>query len=408
VDWATLSITADVPLAGRAAGVQLADLAAQNGDGIYTLTLAPPLGALADATVHVAVADHQGNITRVARHFSIVAGGPTPTPTTAGPSPTVTRTATASATRTVSATASASPTPAPRVAVSGSVRYFRGDRPVAGVSVQTATTDATGAYALTAPLGADLTLTPRRTGGIGSAVSALDAAWVLQQVAGIRQLDATETLAGDATGNGALSTVDATRILQLVVGLRARLPAAALCDSDWIFFPDAAGPPPALVTPSFAGGVCRLGAIAHTPLTAAASGQSFRAAVLGDCTGNWQPPGPAALRASAGTSTASAGRLRRTRGGQYRLPIRIGAASLSAVELELQADPALRLRTVRALGPAQRSIVQFAQHAGGRIAVALASAAPLAGARLVAVFDGPADAATAVRLQARVDDVDAR
>ncbi|MGH7788399.1 MAG: dockerin type I repeat-containing protein, partial [Candidatus Binatia bacterium] len=407
VDWSTLSITADVPLAGRAAGAQLADLAGQNGDGIYTLSLTPPLAALADATVHVAVADHQGNITRVARHFAVVAGGPMPTATIAGPSPTATRTSTATASRTSTATASPSATPGPRAAVGGSVRYFSSDRPVAGVNLPGATTDAAGAYALTAALGADLTLSPRRSGGLGTAVSALDAARVLQHVAGLRQLDAIEALACDATGNGAVSTVDATRILQLVVGMRTRLPSAVLCDSDWAFVPDAAGPPPALVTPSFAGGICRPGAIVHTPLSGPASGQNFRAAVLGDCTGNWQPPVAAALRARASSSTASAGRLRRTRGGQYRLPIRISAASLSAVELELQADPSLRLRAVRALGPAQHSIVQFAQHPGGRVAVALASPAPLAGARLVAVFDGPADAAPAVRLRARVDDGEA-
>jgi hypothetical protein len=70
----SLSITADVAINGRAAGAELADLALAAGDGIREIALAPPLHSLPQAHVYASVRDVQGNITRVARRFSITAG----------------------------------------------------------------------------------------------------------------------------------------------------------------------------------------------------------------------------------------------------------------------------------------------------------------------------------------------
>jgi hypothetical protein len=411
VDWSTLRVTASFPVNGRAAGAQLADLAGMSGDGIRTLTLSPAIAALADGTVNVEVADVQGNITRVARQFSVQGAAGTPTPTTpAGPPPTATATHTASATATATPTHTHTPTRPPDVAVGGRVRYYHGDRAVADVVVTGDTlTDATGAYALAAPLGGTLTLEPRRTGGWHGSVSALDAAYVLQHVANYRTLGPLEALACDTTGNGSLTALDATRILQLAVGMRSRLPAAIACGSDWAFFPDVAGaPPPTLVTPSFAGGTCTLGAIVHDPLAGAAAGQNFRAAVLGDCTGNWQPPAMSALAARALAARVDVGRLRRARGAQFRLPITVRGSDFSAVELQLRAHPSLELREVRALGAAQRALLRFARGGDGRVTVALASATPLDGARLVAVFTGERGARPNVTVRAaRIDEATA-
>ncbi len=85
----SLSITADVAMAGRAPGSELADLATSAGDGIWTVALAPALTDVSNAHLHVAVADQQGNVTRVDRRFSVGAG-PAPTPTFAVPQPTAT------------------------------------------------------------------------------------------------------------------------------------------------------------------------------------------------------------------------------------------------------------------------------------------------------------------------------
>jgi len=77
----SLSVVADVPLAGRPAGAELADLATSIGDGIQAIDLGEPLTDIADALLLVEVADRQGNVTRVARRFSIGGEGPPPTAT---------------------------------------------------------------------------------------------------------------------------------------------------------------------------------------------------------------------------------------------------------------------------------------------------------------------------------------
>lgn len=240
---------------------------------------------------------------------SAAGASPTPTPSATPLPPTSTRTATATGTRTGTATAtrtatatgtatrtaSATATAPPTYRVAGRIRA-RGGQGVAGVLValppsgQSAATDATGAYAFAAAPGGALQLAPRRSGGAGAGVTALDAAWVLQAVAGSRTLDASQRLAGDVTGDGTLSALDAAYILQHAVGSTIPFPAAAACGSDWLFVP---APTPApgqtLIPPVLTAGTCEPGAIAFAPLAADASGQDFTAVLLGDCTGNWAP-----------------------------------------------------------------------------------------------------------------------
>ena len=68
----SLSITATVPVEGRGAGAQLADLFVPNADEfIYTLTLGTPIDNAAGAQLYAQVADQQGNITRVVQTFSV-------------------------------------------------------------------------------------------------------------------------------------------------------------------------------------------------------------------------------------------------------------------------------------------------------------------------------------------------
>ncbi len=74
IELATLSVTADFPVAGRAPGSELNDLAVAVGDGIYEIGLGGALGPLAEAHVRVEVADVQGNITRIDQRFATAAG----------------------------------------------------------------------------------------------------------------------------------------------------------------------------------------------------------------------------------------------------------------------------------------------------------------------------------------------
>ena len=280
------------------------------------------------------------------------------------------------------------------------MHYYRGGNgPVAGVIIAGTSTASDGTYALNAPLDAPLTLSPRRGGGLNGAVSALDAAYVLQYIANQRTLDAEQRLACDVTGNGSLSTLDATRILQYAVGMPDPFPAATLCSSDWLFFPDVSGgPPPTLVSPSFANGQCQRGAIIHEPLSAPASAQNFRAAALGDCTGNWQA-GPSLRARVASPATVTAVRPRRVR-GEVHLPVHITGDGFSAIELSLRADPSLRLRTIQ-LSPNIGAAIRHNARADGSITVAIAVPRPLHRARIIAVFSGHGVAALAA---SRIDD----
>ncbi len=282
---------------------------------------APTNLAAIEHLADVAVPAGGASLTFAAQSITLLvlpgSAGPTPTSTftaTAAP-PTSTRTATATGTRTATATAtrtgtstaspiatatrtptpSATSTSPPVFQLSGSIHTASG-QPLSGAAVglpptgQSATTDASGAYAFAAAPGVALQVAPHRSGGTGAAVSALDAAWVLQAVAGARTMTASQRLAGDVTGDGTLSTLDAAYILQRAVGNASPFPAAQTCASDWLFTPAAtAAANQSPIEPALATGICQPGAIAFAPLAANAGGQSFTAILLGDCTGNWAP-----------------------------------------------------------------------------------------------------------------------
>lgn len=191
-------------------------------------------------------------------------------------------------------TVTATPTP---YSVGGTVQFFFGNAPVPNVIVSAtgsaqvaANTSAGGAY-LAAPLSAgEWTLTPSKTGGVNGGISALDATYILQHVAGMRPFGPSQLLACDVTGNGSCSTVDATLVLQLKAGLVTRLPAAQTCNSDWLFQPlPAPAPFQTLVQPALTTNACQMGAIRFQPLVGSAANQSFIAVLLGDVTGNWAP-----------------------------------------------------------------------------------------------------------------------
>ncbi|MGH7789115.1 MAG: right-handed parallel beta-helix repeat-containing protein [Candidatus Binatia bacterium] len=394
--------------------------AAANDYRLKTTAAARDAGtALADLpTDREGTARPQGSAFDMGAH-ELAASGPSPTPT-ATVAPTLTRTATGSATSTTTRTATSTATrtstatvtptitqtvtPAPTVRVGGTLRYYRDARPVAaadvhldGPSARSAASGAGGAFAFDGvPIGT-WRLEPRKLGDWGTGISALDAAYVLQHVNGSRTLDATAALACDVTASGALSTLDATRILQLTVGILPQFAAASACASDWLFLPlPPSGATQTSVAPSFAGGVCQPGAIAYAPLGADALGQDFSAALLGDCTGNWQPAA-AAANAPFGRSVskpaaadATLTRLRRVRGGGLRatLLLRPGIA-LQAAEVVLNVDASrLRLRRARPALAARGALLQANQTDAGTLAIALAAVSPIAaGARTAIVLD---------------------
>jgi hypothetical protein len=258
-----------------------------------------------------------------------------------------------------------------------------------------------------------VTIEPRKMGDANAAVSALDAAHVLQTIAGTRGFDARQRLACDVTGNGSLSALDATRILQRQVGLLTRFAAADQCASDWIFAPvPSAALNQRLIQPALSTGSCTRGAIALEPMVGANTGQHFHAMLFGDCTGNWTPPGGAALRAqAAGAHTVELRIPRFTRGGAVRAPITVyGSGPYSAVDLRLHYDAdAVRAIAVRPLRAAAGAMFVANLKRPGEVRIAVAGANPIPdGVALVAVEFDRVPAPGSVRFGfAAVDDLPA-
>ena len=240
--------------------------------------------------------------------------GATETPTQTGTLP-----PSATPTATPSATPTASPTASP--ALAGQIRYYGNDGPVPNVDValigdttDATTTDLTGGFGFTSLPSGMLTLEPSKQDDVNAAVTALDASFILQFVAGLHPLDDNQLLAADVTGNGTVSALDAARILQFQAGLgkcsltittacsndgdcplgetcNHRFDAATACGSDWVFRPSPTIlPNQTLVQPQISGGMCQRGGIEYSSITPPVPGQDFVAILFGDVTGNWTPP----------------------------------------------------------------------------------------------------------------------
>jgi glucose/arabinose dehydrogenase len=180
--------------------------------------------------------------------------------------------------------------------VGGQVRYYSNGAPVSGVIISVqgpapvadAQTDGAGNFVIPGLTTGNWHIEPHKLGGFGPGISALDSAITLRAVVGLDSLTSLQTLAADVTGNGTVSALDATRILQFDIGELTQFSAGQLCASDWLFIPAAVVVPNQQITdPHLGNGTCRPGAIAYTPLTASAANQDFVAVLLGDCTGNW-------------------------------------------------------------------------------------------------------------------------
>jgi hypothetical protein len=209
-------------------------------------------------------------------------------------------TATASNTPTITATATATATVTPTSAFSGQVVYYIDDRVVPGADLaltagttQTTVTDANGNYGFASVETGMQTLDITKQGDFNVAITALDGSFVLEFVAGLRVFDADQRLAADVTGDGTISPLDGTRILQLAAGLITRFPVGFQCFSDWAFRPmPLAVPNQTLIQPDIGGFMCTRGAIEYGSLTPPVEDQSFTAVLFGDTTGNWEPDAP--------------------------------------------------------------------------------------------------------------------
>jgi hypothetical protein len=176
-------------------------------------------------------------------------------------------------------------------------------------------------------------------------------------------------LACDVTADGSLSALDATRILQLTVGLIPQFTAAQACNSDWLFIPLSGGQGPVLNA-----GSCQPGAITLSQLPGDVGGQDFRALLLGDCTANWQPTTGGAARSHVAATTEI--RTLPARRGRTRVLLTVRTdAPFAALEVRLASDPAgVRIARVVPALAARGGQVVVNHVSPGRIALAFATA----------------------------------
>lgn len=156
----------------------------------------------------------------------------------------------------------------------GTVAYRTTTRLVAGVTLTlsgattaTATTSATGSYSFTIASNGGHSVTPSKSGGVNG-ISAFDAAYIAQCVAGVRAQSDCPLLAADASGNNVLSAFDAAQVAQSVAGLAG--PTSRV--GRWLFAPASR---------------------TYATLTSDLLTENYAAYLVGEVSGNWQPPAAA-------------------------------------------------------------------------------------------------------------------
>jgi len=366
-------------------------------------------GLLLDTSNSLYIADRDGgNVRRIL--WSGTLASPTPTRT---PSPLPTSTAVLpTATRTPTSTPTSTPprTPTPIVGVSGRVLYYSNGAAVSNATLQLTApllgtvaqtqSDTSGQYSLSGLNVGSFSLRAQKTGDLSAGISALDAVYVLEALSGTRTLSSAQMLACDVTGNGSLSSLDASVILQYKSGLIPTLPVAQTCASDWAFVPAPQSAPIQTIAPLMRPGSCQAGAVTFNPLAGLTAGIDFSAVLFGDCTGNWQPGAGAGAALSAfgmyTPKTASAGHLGRVRrhGRRISVPLYVQAdGGFQSLDAQFTYDPTvLSAVRVRLSGTTQGALMAANTTIPGQVVIALASATRLPAGQVLSLEFNSANA----------------
>jgi hypothetical protein len=216
---------------------------------------------------------------------------------------------------------------------------------------------------------------------------------VLRAVAGGGQLNALQRLACDVTGNGHLSALDASRILQVAVGQVASVPVANACGSDWAFVPDPTVlPNQRLVQPESDNNSCRPGGIVFDPLLGDAPEQDFMAVLFGDCTGNWSDTHSSNSRIGR-DGRAHLGTPHRVSGGRWAVPLFISSPEpFLALDVRVGFDGPARPVAVHPVGVSRDAMLRSDSDGHSVLTIALASANELTvdtGPVAVLMFESP-------------------
>ena len=204
--------------------------------------------------------------------------------------------------------------------VGGAVNYRTTTRLMAGVTMNLTgattaqvTTNASGAYSYTIQATGIHTVTPSLTGRING-ISAFDAAFVAQCVAGIRVTTDCPLLAADTSGNNLLSAFDAAQIAQYAAGLAG--PTSRV--GRWLFSP-----------------ARRVYAVISSDLLT----ENYGAYLVGEVSGNWQPPAVTAAEQTTGEQVAAALTVATVDGNTFTLGHTGAVADLLAYQATVHYDP---------------------------------------------------------------------
>jgi hypothetical protein len=236
---------------------------------------------------------------------------------------------------------------------------------LSGDAVYSGSSDAAGAYQLTGILAGAYTLTAVKNNDV-SGITAYDASLALRHAAGLITLDGHAAVAADVNRSGAISSLDASYILQQSVGLIG-LPFPG-ADRVWDFDPPARNYP---------------------DLNANLTGQNFTAILLGDPSGNWSPTETMAMiNTTAAPTTLSLPTLEVEPGGQTLATLLTSAPEepVYALDLLISYDPTVVSATAVTLSPTLSDwMLADNRSIPGEIRIALAGVTPLGGGELLQI-----------------------
>lgn len=202
--------------------------------------------------------------------------------------------------------------PVPSVTISG-----------AGAPPVSTSTNGAGAYSLSGFGPGPYTRSASKTGGSNGAVSSFDAAKIAQHVVGLAPLTGNQLIVADVSGTGGITSFDAALIARFTV----LLPGSGSA-GNWIFTPASYGP-----------------STVFTNIV----GENYTALLMGDVSGNWnlpinQPGGRMAPSATTKPTTIDAPRISAPADSEIIVPVKVQGTTgrgIISYQYELRYDPAV-------------------------------------------------------------------
>lgn len=236
------------------------------------------------------------------------------------------------------------------LSIVGAVTYNPNSKPVSdvtlrasGVGTSTTTSGSDGSYQLTINAIGDYTVVPNKEGDHRGALSGLDASYILQCVVGVRVCNSYQTTVADVSQFDGVTAYDAALLARYLVGLLD----PPSCAGQWTFSPSSR---------------------AYTPLDADLANQDYIANLCGDVTENWgEEATQARSTTDVGITVAHLPEVKASPGETIHVPLRLSGANdfdILAYELDLKFDGSVIELQEVSLGAAADSTWQLVTNIG--------------------------------------------